>query len=57
MIRTSPSTTLQSQRLGLPLSSALAQLAQQSVVDGERGAHGIKMLPPRHHGISFRASA
>jgi hypothetical protein len=43
--------------LGLPLSSALAQLAQQSVVDGERGAHGIKMLPPRHHGISFRASA
>jgi hypothetical protein len=35
----------------------LAQLAQQSVVDAERGAHGIKMLPPRHHDISFGASA
>lgn len=35
----------------------LAQLAQQAIVDGERGAHDIQMPPRSHHGISFGASA
>jgi hypothetical protein len=35
----------------------LAELAEQSIIDRECGAQGIKMLPPRHHGIVFGASA